>query len=74
MKLENQKPQKLPGFNALKFWSMTLPLILTVGLLGFLGQMLDKILKFNFPVFTLLGIFAGLVGTVYQLLRALKNK
>lgn len=53
---------------------MTLPLILTTALLGLLGHWVDQWLEFDFPLFTLLGIFAGLVGAVYQLLKTLNKK
>lgn len=53
---------------------MTLPLIISVGVMGFLGHLLDEAIHFNFPLFTLLGIFAGLGVAVYQILRTLNKK
>lgn len=73
MKSEKQKPNKQP-YDFLRLWSITLPLILSVGLLGYLGNLLDDALHFDFPMFTLLGIFAGLTGAVIQILRTLNNK
>ncbi|MDX5320720.1 MAG: AtpZ/AtpI family protein [Bacteroidota bacterium] len=55
-------------------WSITLPLIISVGVIGFLGHLLDGALNLNFPLFTLLGIFAGLIGAVMQILRTLNKK
>ncbi len=73
MKSENPKPNKQP-FDFLKLWSLTLPLILTVGVLGLLGHLLDDALDLNFPLFLLLGIFAGLGAAVLQILRTLNKK
>lgn len=70
---EKEQPKRSP-YDFLRMWSITLPLILAVGLLGFLGYLLDDFLNFNFPLFTLLGIFAGLTGAVYRILRSLNNK
>lgn len=53
---------------------MTVPLILAAGLLGYLGYLLDEYLQFDFPLFTLLGIFAGLLAAVIQLLKMLNKK
>lgn len=74
MKSENPKPNNKLPFDFLKVWSVTLPLILSVGVMGFLGHLLDEAIHLNFPLFTLLGIFAGLGVAVYQILRTLNKK
>jgi len=51
-----------------------LPLIISVSVLGLLGHLLDNVLHFNFPLFLMLGIFAGLVAAVVQILRTLNKK
>ena len=73
MKSKKENPNKHP-YDFLRLWSVTLPLILAVGVLGFLGNLADEALDFSFPIFTLLGIFAGLTGAVIQLLRILNKK
>lgn len=59
--------------NSLRFWSMTISFLLASVCLGLAGYRLDGILKLTFPIFTLLGIFAGLIAGVYRLLKELNN-
>lgn len=46
---------------------MGLEFALTIGILGWLGWLLDRELGLAFPVFLLVGVFAGLVGGILRM-------
>ena len=72
----NPQKQKSPSSRSgfLKYWALSLQLVLAVGVTGYLGHLADKSLDLRFPLFTLLGIIAGLSGGVYRLLKELNKK
>jgi F0F1-type ATP synthase assembly protein I len=66
---ERQNPSKA----YLKYSNLALQLFIGIGLAGWLGYLLDKYLKFTFPVFMLTFGLVVFVGMMYQLYRSLNK-
>lgn len=71
-KPSSQKEQK-PYNTFLKYTSLGLQMVITLGLAGALGFWLDQSLGFQFPVFLLTFIILALVGTLYLLIKNLQD-
>ncbi|MFN4083625.1 MAG: AtpZ/AtpI family protein [Bacteroidia bacterium] len=67
-----QKKQQYNNFIAYSSMAMQMILVLVVCLL--LGMYADKHFKFSFKWFTVLGVFAGLVGAFYLAFKDLLKK
>ena len=57
-----------------RFYGIVLGGVLAAGVLAFLGYKADAWLGLEFPAFFLLGLVAGIVSLVRQLLIALRKK
>jgi hypothetical protein len=57
----------------LKYSGLALQLLLTIGVFGWLGHLLDSYLAFTFPVFLLLFGFAGFAGMMVYLYRTINR-
>ena len=67
-------PSKPNPSNIHRYSSLALQMLLSIGLSGWLGHLLDDYLQFSFPVFLLLFGFATFAGMMYQLYRSLNKE
>lgn len=67
----NQKSK--PYNNYLKYSGLGIQLLGGIGLLGWLGWLLDQYLEFRFPVFMLVFGFMGFIGMMVQLYRSINK-
>jgi F0F1-type ATP synthase assembly protein I len=67
--LENKEPQN----NFLKYSSLGLQLVVTIGVAAWGGLWLDRYLKFEFPVFLIAFVFLAFGGTMVQLYRGMNK-
>lgn len=72
-KPSSQKEQK-PYNSFLKYSGLGLQMVLTIGVAGWLGYLLDKKLSFQFPVFLLTFVVMALVGSLYLLIKNLPKE
>ena len=70
---ENNKLSK-PFNNYLKYSSLAIQMVATIGLMGFLGFKIDQWLGLVFPVFLLAFTFLSLGVIIYQLIKSLKEE
>lgn len=65
-------PKKQNQSNAyLRYSSLAIQLVVTIGLFGWLGHTLDQYLELTFPVFLLTLVMVSFIGMMYQLYRTL---
>lgn len=66
-KLQNQ-------YNSyLKYSGLGIQLLVTIGVAGWLGYLLDEYLQFQFPVFMLLLGFFAFGGSMYRIYQSISN-
>ena len=58
----------------LKYSGLGLQLLITIGVAGWLGYLLDQYLSLTFPVFMLLLGFLAFAGTIYQLYKTINKE
>lgn len=70
-----QDPKKLKQqYNSyLKYSSLGLQLLLTIGIAGWLGHKLDKLLNIEYPVFMIVFGLLAFAGMIYQLYRSINR-
>lgn len=70
---ENRKIKK--GTNTYLKWSgLAFQLLGAIGVLGWLGYLLDQYLKLKFPAFMLTFGFFGFGAVMYQVYKSVKNQ
>lgn len=71
----SQDPKKLPkpSNDYLKYSSLALQMLITIGIAGWLGYKLDQYLQFTFPAFMLVFGFAAFGGMMYKLYRSVNQ-
>ncbi len=76
MALTDPYPNKrLKATNSyLKYSSLGIQMLVAIGLLGWLGYLLDNYLKLKFPAFMLLFGFIGFGGMMFQIYRSVKRE
>jgi len=57
----------------LKYSGLGIQLLAAIGFFGWLGYLLDRYLKFEFPAFMLLFGFAAFGGMMYQVYRSINR-
>ena len=57
----------------LKYSSLGVQLLVTIGLAAWLGMKLDSYLQLQFPAFLLLFVFASFGGMMYKLYRSIND-
>ncbi len=72
-KTSNQNRKSKTSDTYLKYSGLAFQMAVTIGLMAFLGYKIDIWLNLNFPVFLLIFVFAGLAGSIYQLIRSLQD-
>lgn len=71
-KTTSDKNKKLKPFNNyLKYSGLAIQMLVTIGVMGFLGYKIDGWLELKFPVFLLLFIISALTGIIYRLIKSL---
>jgi len=63
-----------PYNNYLRYSSLAFQLVVTIGLAGWLGYMLDSYLELAFPLFILIFTIAAFAGMIYQLYRSINQE
>lgn len=73
---EPSPPSKKPSrySNYLRYSGLGLQLLLTIGISGWLGYLLDQRLENKYPIFMLLLGFLGFFGIMYKIYRAINRK
>lgn len=66
-------PKQRPYNTYLKYSSLAFQLLAAIGIMGWIGHLLDKRLEIMFPAFMLLFGFAAFGGMMYQLYRSIKR-
>ena len=72
----NQDPshKKQNQYNSyLKYSGLGIQLLVTLGIMGWLGYLLDQYLNFQFPVFMLLFGFATFGGSMYRIYKMISK-
>jgi hypothetical protein len=58
--------------NIVKFSGLGIQMALFVVILTFAGKWIDQFFLFKFPIFTIVGVFIGLIGAMYYMIKQLK--
>lgn len=67
-------PKKQSQFNTyLNYSGLALQLLVTIGVFGWLGYLLDRYLSLRFPVFMLVFVVVSFSGMLYQIYRSLNR-
>jgi F0F1-type ATP synthase assembly protein I len=76
LKREPSPPNKKPSRynNYLKYSGLGLQLLLTIGISGWLGYLLDQYLNNKYPIFMLLLGFLGFFGIMYKIYRSINRQ
>jgi F0F1-type ATP synthase assembly protein I len=70
-KKSNQSNDSSGGY--LKYSGLAIQLLAAIGLLGWVGHLLDGYLNFQFPVFMLIFGFLAFAGMLYQIYRTVNR-
>lgn len=66
-----RKPSQFNSY--LRYSGLAIQLVVTIGVAGWLGYMLDKYLEFRFPLFIILFTLGTFAGVIFQLYRSLNK-
>ena len=70
----SRDPKKPNPFdNYIKYSGLAVQMLVTIGVCGWLGYLLDQHLQSRFPTFMILFGFAGFGGFMFQLYRSIKK-
>ena len=69
----SHNPKPRPSNAYLKYSGLAFQLLAAIGVMGWLGYMLDQYLKLKFPAFMLLFGFMAFGGMMYQLYRSINR-
>ena len=69
----SDKKEPKPYNTYLKYSGLAIQLVVTIGVAGWLGYLLDSYLSFGFPIFTITFTLASFGGSFYQLYRSINN-
>lgn len=69
---DQNKPK--PYNTYLKYSGLAIQLVLTIGVAGWLGHLLDNYLNLRFPLFIVLFTIAAFAGVMYQLYRSFNRR
>jgi F0F1-type ATP synthase assembly protein I len=69
----SDKKAPKPFNTYLKYSGLAIQLVVTIGVAGWLGYLLDNYLSLKFPVFTLVFTMASFGGSFYLLFRSINN-
>jgi len=58
----------------LKYSGLAIQLVITIGVAGWLGHLLDNYLSLRFPLFIVLFTIAAFAGTLYQVYRSINQQ
>lgn len=65
--------KRKPYNNYLRYSSLAMQMVVTIGLAAWLGLKLDQYLDFTFPVFLISFVFIAFGGLMYRLYQAAKD-
>jgi hypothetical protein len=63
----------VPANNFLKYSSLGLQLLVTIGAAAWIGIKIDAYLQLKFPAFLLTLVFVSFAGMIYKLYRSINN-
>ena len=67
--------QKQKQFNSyLRYSGLAIQMIVTIGLMAFLGYKIDGWIGIKFPAFLLLFTFSALTGLIYRLIKSVEEQ
>lgn len=69
----SDKKAPKPFNTYLKYSGLAIQLVVTIGVAGWLGYLLDNYLSLKFPIFTLVFTMASFGGSFYLLFRSINN-
>jgi hypothetical protein len=67
-------PEEKPQNNFLKYSSLGLQLLVTIGVAAWIGIKIDSYLQLKFPAFLLTLVFVSFGGMIYKLYRSINNE
>jgi F0F1-type ATP synthase assembly protein I len=69
---DQSKPK--PYNTYLKYSGLAVQLVVTIGVVGWLGHLLDNYLNLRFPLFIVIFTIAAFVGVLYQVYRSTNQR
>lgn len=69
--LDQNKPKQFNSY--VKYSGLAIQLVVTIGVAGWLGHLLDNYLAMEFPLFILIFTIVAFAGVMYQLYRAINK-
>lgn len=69
---DQNKPK--PYNTYLKYSGLAIQLVVTIGVAGWLGHLLDNYLDLRFPLFIVIFTIAAFAGVLYQLYRSINKQ
>jgi len=69
---DQNKPK--PYNTYLKYSGLAIQLVVTIGVAGWLGHLLDNYLNLRFPLFIVIFTIAAFAGVLYQLYRSINQQ
>jgi hypothetical protein len=66
-----QVPEEKPTNNFLKYSSLGLQLLITIGIAAWVGIKIDSYLQLKFPAFLLTLVFVSFAGMIYRLYKSI---
>lgn len=69
----SDKKSPKPFNTYIKYSGLAIQLVVTIGVAGWLGYLLDNYLSLQFPVFTIVFTMASFGGSFYLLFRSINN-
>jgi len=70
---DNPKPKQYNSNSYLKYSGLAVQLLAAIGILGWLGWLLDHYLEFQFPAFMLLFGLLGFAGIMVQVYKSINQ-
>lgn len=69
----NHKPKSKTSNTYIKYSGLAIQMAVTIGLMGWIGFKIDRWLQLKFPIFLLVLVSLGFVGSLYVLIKSLNN-
>jgi preprotein translocase subunit Sss1 len=70
---KNKKPQSKPLHDYIRYSGLGIQMLATIGIFLWIGMQIDRKLSWEFPVFTIIFVLIGIVGSIISLIKNLSQ-
>ncbi|WP_157630063.1 AtpZ/AtpI family protein [Thermonema rossianum] len=73
MSKNEKKPRSKPLHDYMRYSGLGIQMLATIGIFLWIGMQIDRKLSWEFPVFTIIFVLIGIVGSIISLIKNLSQ-